>query len=120
MAAAKLNCLLSVRTRLIEDLDHHVQEVQKFTAESNTILISYRTTALEKALQDFVDTNEALEELTPYHALENLTEVKKKNREIQDQYLTAKLHIAQLVDNDADRTLNSSFFPPKEKFKHTQ
>lgn len=109
-ATAKLNRLMSIRTRLIEDLEHHMEEATKFTADSNPILISYRVTALEKSYQDFVNTIETLDDMSQYHGLENLNDVKTKNRQVQDQYLNTKFHVAQIVDNEHDRTLNASFF----------
>lgn len=107
-AHAKLNRLLSIRTRLIEDLEHHIEEIFKFDEKSNKTLISYRTTALEKALKDLVETCEALEDLTQYHALENVADIQSKNRQIQDQYLMAKLHIVDFVDNDSDLCVTST------------
>lgn len=111
-AAAKLNRLLAVRTRVIEDVEHHAEEAFKFNETSNVTLISYRITALEKAYLDFVSTTDALEEMPQYHSLENLTEVKRKNRVVQDLYLNTKFHVSGFVENEADRTLNASFFQP--------
>lgn len=64
-AMNKLNKLLAIRTRLLEDLEHHIFEINAFTDQTKTTIISYRTTALEKAYKDLIDTNEMLEDLTP-------------------------------------------------------
>lgn len=116
-AINKLNKLLAIRTRLLEDLEHHMLEIVTFTAQTAVTIISYRTTALEKAFRDFVELSESLEDLTQYHALENIAEIKAKNRTIQDNYLKAKYHVSELVDNDTDRTLNSSFFQARREVR---
>ncbi|XP_031634679.1 uncharacterized protein LOC116347982, partial [Contarinia nasturtii] len=108
--STKLNRLLSIRTRVIEDLEHHAEEVMKFTETSNATLISYRIRALEKAYHDFASTIDTLEEMPQYHTLENLTDIKTKNRQIQDLYLNSKFHVSEFVENEEDRNLNASFF----------
>lgn len=116
-ALNKLNKLLAIRTRLHEDLEHHILEINTFMEQTKKTIISYRTTALEKAYKDLIDTNEMLEDLTHYHTLENITEIKQANRAIQDKYLHAKFQISELVDNDTDRTLNSSFFQARREVR---
>lgn len=116
-AMTKLNKLLAIRTRVVEDLEHHMHESNSFNSQTPATIISYRITALEKAFKDFVELCESLEDLTQYHALENVAEIKTKNRTIQDEYLKIKYHVSELVDNDTDRTLNSSFFQARREVR---
>lgn len=109
--ATKLDKLLSIRTRIIGDLEHHVIEARKFTEESNSTLVSFRSIALEKSYKEFVDIGEELEKMSAYHELENLQTVITKNRAIQDSYLGIKLHILPFLQNDTSAAgLNASFY----------
>lgn len=108
-AVTKLNRLLSIRTRIIGDIEHHIDEAQSFNQQSSGTAVSYRVTALEKSYKEFAEVSSSLEGIANYHELENLAAITAKNRSIQDKYLTIKLHVSELLDEDA-RALNSSFF----------
>lgn len=99
--ASKLDKLLSIRSRLIGDLDHHVAEIHKFDSESDKALITFRTSALERTFKDFMELNEKLERMSSYHELENLTEIANRNRVLQDKYLSTKMKVNQLAESDA-------------------
>lgn len=109
--ATKLEKLLSIRSRIIGDFEHHVTEAKKFNTESTPALVSFRSVALEKAYKEFVEIGEALERMSAYHDLENLQTLITKNRAIQDSYLEIKLHLLPLMQNDASAAgLNVSFY----------
>lgn len=109
--ATKLDKLLSIRTRIIGDFEHHVTEAKKFDTESNPALVSFRSIALEKSYKEFVDIGEELERVSAFHELENLQGLITKNRAIQDSYLHVKLHLLPLMQNDTSAAgLNASFY----------
>lgn len=108
--ASKLEKLLSIRKRIIGDFEHHIAESKKFTADSATNLVSFRSIALEKTYKEFVEISEELERINAYHELENIDDLTTKNRSIQDKYLEIKLQILPLIQNDGAAGLNSSFF----------
>lgn len=107
---SKLEKLLSIRKRALGDFNHHVDEVKKFTTESNATAVAFRVIAMEKAVKDFVDANEELEKMSAYHEIEQLEILSVENRKIQDKYLEVKVFLAELAPTE-DHTLNSSFFP---------
>lgn len=108
--ATKLDKLLSIRTRILGDLEHHVTEARKFTADSNQSSVAFRSIALEKSYKEFVDISEELEKMNAYHELENLQDIINKNRTIQDKYLEIKIFLLPLIQNENAAGLNSTFF----------
>lgn len=112
---AKLEKLLSIRKRIIGDFEHHVTEAKKFSADSNTSLVSFQSVALEKSYKEFVDIGEELEKMNAYHEFENLQEIITKNRTIQDKYLEIKLHLAPLIPAEGANALNASFYDTAHK-----
>lgn len=108
--ATKLDKLLSIRTRIIGDLEHHVTEAKKFNDQSAPTLVSFRSIALEKSFKEFVDVGEDLERMCAYHELDNLQDLITKNRVIQDKYLEIKIHLLPLIQNEGAAGLNASFF----------
>lgn len=106
----KLDKLLSIRKRIIGDLDHHIAEAKKFTADSAPQLVAFRNVALEKSYKEFVEIGEELEKINSYHELENVEELITKNRSMQDKYLEIKMQLLPLIQNENAAGLNASFF----------
>lgn len=107
---AKLQKLLSIRTRIIGDFEHHLKEIEKFGEDHNTTAITFRSLAFEKTFREYTDLLEELEKCQAYHEIENITDLINVNRAIQDKYLAAKIHIAELLP-EHEITLNDTFNP---------
>lgn len=115
---AKLDKLLSIRTRMIGDLEHHADEADKFTDTSDKTLISFRSLAFEKSFKEFMELIEELEKVAAYHELDNWEALVKANRTIQDRYLTVKMKINPLLDAE-DAALHTSFYDPSSTARFT-
>lgn len=102
--------LLAIRRRIIGDFNHHVLEIDKFTEASSGNAIAFREIAFEKSMREFHDVNAELDKIQSYHQLDNIDDVLKKNRDIEDQYLTIKSHLSELRPEN-ETVLNSTFFP---------
>lgn len=107
---AKLDKLLSIRSRIIGDFENHFNEARKFSGDSKTNAVSFRSIAIDKTYKEFADLIEELEKMSVYHSLDNITEVITKNRKIQDQYLEIKIFLSDFLPTE-ESMLNSSFFP---------
>lgn len=87
---AHLKVLLSIRLRIIGDLEHNIREIEKFTSETNTSFIIFREIALEKAFQEFIDIMNKLGNMSIYG---NDSEIQTSNRAIKNKYMAIKLKI---------------------------
>lgn len=84
---ANLKILLSIRTRIIGDLKHHIQEIEGFTSETNVNLVAFRDIALEKAFKEFNDITNEIETISTY---ENASRIRTENLTIKSKYIIMK------------------------------
>lgn len=105
--SSKVSKLLAIRGRILGDLNHHIEEIDKFTDQTVDTAINFRSIAFEKSYKEFVNLLEELDRTQSYHEAENINDIIAKNRFMQDKYLLTKLKIAELIP---DTSLNSTFY----------
>lgn len=107
--ATKLDKLLSIRARIVGDLEHHIAEAKRFDTNSSVALVTFRSVALEKSHREFVDIGKELEKMSSFHVLGNLQAIVAKNRVCQDKYLEIKKHLSLLIQNENTVHLKTPF-----------
>lgn len=107
---AKLQKLMSIRTRIIGDFEHHLVQIEGLGVDHSQTAVTFRALAFEKTFREYSDLVEELEKCQAYHELENIADLINQNRVIQDKYLATKLKIADLLP-EHEVNLNDSFFP---------
>lgn len=73
---------ISIRSRLVDDFNHHIAAIGNFTEQSLKTLVGYREVALEKTMKDFSDVLCELDKMSNYHKSEKLKEMATENRSI--------------------------------------
>lgn len=112
---SKLDKLLSIRSRIIGDFEHHVDEINKLTSESAESLMNFRSVTIDKSWKEFADITSELERMTSFHEKPDLQAIFTKNRQCEDAYLNAKIKLSGLMP-DHDVSLNQSLFPRNNNF----
>lgn len=107
--SSRLEKLLSIRARIIGDLEHHIAEVEKFDANSSVALITFRSVVLEKSHNEFIEIGKELEKVSTFHELGILPTIVAKNRVCQDKYLEIKSQILLLLQNEKTARLQAPF-----------
>lgn len=111
MSISRISKLLSIRDRIIDDFNHHIDLIQAFNAQTNQTAIRFRIMVFEKTFTEFNNVINELEKLSAFHEADDKADMEKKHRLIQDKYLETKLQMSELMQ-DGDITLNSTFYQP--------
>lgn len=95
---AKFEKLLTIRKRVIGEVEHHMVEIGKFTRETNTKWIAFRRVAFEKSIHEFAYATNELEKILAYGKLSNYKDIQIVNQTVRAKYMSVQLKMNKLIE----------------------
>lgn len=108
----KIAKLKFARQRIISDAKHVIASIKTFNSDTSKLLITCKSRTLEQKWKEFQNNLDDIE--CTVDQIEEQDTFFATNQQIEDEYIKAKIKIAELItqSKDADVTLDQSFFSP--------
>lgn len=104
-----LDKLLSIRARIVGDLEHHFAVTKTVDINSPVALITFRSIALEKSHREFLAIKEKIAQINALYEVRHLEDIIAKNRVVQNECLEMKKHLSLLMQNQNTACLTAPF-----------